>query len=158
MFDLGPGRKPVVAAKYKHLMPEDYRIWRRFCEVGDYLPEEVWYDVPVGKGVEVATAQPKWMKRFAEYATRKRIDIVGRWGLNYYIIEAKPHAGVVALGQVLYYGHAFRKQFNPAGDVIPAIVTDVCDEDVREVFDLAGVLVFEVGRGNWRLGGSRVDH
>jgi len=140
------GVRPIVAAKYPHMMPEDTVIWRRFVENGLYLPDLVWYDVRVGHAVEVASGQPEWMKKFSEYTTRKRIDIVGRKGLDYWIIEAKPRAGVVALGQAVFYSLAFLKEYDHAAAVIPAVITDVCDEDVRPVFDAAGVLVFEVGR------------
>jgi len=146
MVSLGKGVRPVVAPKYPHMMPEDRTIWQRFCGNGLYLPDEVWYDVRVGHAVPVASGQPAWMHKFAEYATRKRIDIVGKSGADYWIIEAKPKAGMVALGQALFYSWAFAKEYDHVGEVIPAVVTDVCDTDVREVFDLAGVVVFEVGR------------
>ncbi len=140
------GEKPRIMARYPHLAPEDRTIWTRFIENGSYLPNLVWYDVRVGMAVEVPSGQPEWMKRFAEYATRKRIDIVGLRGQDYYIIEAKPFAGVVALGQAIYYSEAFRAEYEHQGLVIPAVITDRVDPDVRPVFEAAGVVVFEVGR------------
>lgn len=128
-------------------MPEDHLIWLRFIENGEFLPEEVWYDVRVGRAVDVKDGQPAWMYKFAEYATRKRIDIVWRAGRDLWVVEAKPGAGLVALGQALYYSWAFEREYEHYGEVIPAVITDVVDEDVGPVFDLAGVVVFEVGRG-----------
>lgn len=137
--------RPKVSVRYKHMMPEDTVIWRKFIENGDGVPDEVWYDLRVGKAVEVASGQPEWMHRFAEYSTRKRIDVVGRRGLLWMVIEAKPLAGVVALGQVIYYSWAFVREYEPRGRVIPVIITDVVDPDVQPVFDRAGVLVYAVG-------------
>ena len=146
MVQLGPGVRPVLVNKYPHMMPEDTIIWRRFIENGSYLPDQVWYDVRVGKAVEVPSGQPEWMHKFAEYSTRKRIDMVWRKGIDYWVVEAKPKAGVVALGQVIYYTEGFRKEYQVAGVIRPAIITDVVDEDVRPIFDAIGVIVFEVGR------------
>ena len=142
-----PGMKPLPAVKYPHMMPEDTVIWTRFLKNADVRIDEVWYDVRVGKAVEVPSGQPEWMKRFAEYSTRKRIDIVARRGNDYWIIEAKPKAGVVALGQALYYAEAFKAEFKPTASVVPAVVTDRVDPDVRPIFDRYGVVVFEVGVG-----------
>ena len=146
LSNLGLARLPEVSAKYPHMMPEDRIIWRRFVGNGLYLPDVVWYDVHVGKAVEVASGQPEWMHKFSEYSTRKRIDIVGRKGLDYWVIEAKPRAGIVALGQAVFYSLAFMEEYEHVGEVIPMVVTDVVDEDVRPILDLLGVVVFEVGR------------
>ncbi len=145
MSDLGIGVKPVPAAKYKHMMPEDRAIWERFLRDGRYLPHWVWYDVRVGSAVPVGDDLPGWMRDFSESASRKRIDVVGLIGLDYWVIEVKPRAGMLALGQAIFYSLAFMEEHRHEGQVIPAIVTDICDEDVRSVFDLVGVLVFEVG-------------
>lgn len=148
MVNLGPSRVPRVSVRYPHLMPEDTIIWRRFVKQGQFLPDEVWYDVRVGTPIEVASGQPEWMRKWAEYSSRKRIDIVGRMGSDWLVIEAKPKAGVVALGQVVFYGWKFELEYKPTGRVIPAIVTDSVDPDLRPLFDVAGIVVFEVGRGN----------
>lgn len=137
--------KPLPAVKYPHMMPEDTIIWTRFLKNADVLIDEVWYDVRVGSAVPVDTGQPEWMKRMAEYVTRKRIDVVARRGRDYWIIEAKPFAGVVALGQALYYANAFKAEYKPAGSVVPAVVTDLVDPDVQSILDRYGVVVFEVG-------------
>lgn len=127
------------------MMPEDTLIWRKFIENDKYLPEKVWYDVRVGRAVEVPAGQPEWMKRMAEYSTRKRIDMVWLKGLQYWVVEAKPSAGVVALGQVIFYSKAFEKEYAPETPVIGAIVTDKVDQDVEPIFDELGVVVYEVG-------------
>jgi len=144
-IDFSDGRPPEVRGHYPHLMPEDRVIWARFVEHGVFLPELVWYDVRVGKAVEVASGQPAWMRKWAEYATRKRIDMVWSVGLDFWVVEAKPRAGLVALGQALYYAWAFEREYEHRGEVIAAVVTDRVDEDVAPVFELAGVWVFEVG-------------
>jgi len=136
---------PVVRPTYPHMMPEDTVIWTKFISNPPVKIDEVWYDVRVGAAVPVPTGQPGWMTKFSEYSTRKRIDIVWLSGLNYWVVEAKPHAGLVALGQVLFYAWAFEREHRPEWPVIRGIVTDIADEDLIPVFEQAGIVCFEVG-------------
>jgi len=145
MAALGLGRPAVIASKYPHLMPEDRAIWRRYLEIGRYVPDEVWYDVRVGVGVEVPSGAPVWLDKFAEYATRKRIDIVGRYGEAFAVIECKPRAGMVALGQALFYGWAFEREYAPGLQVLAGIFTDNADPDVAPVIRDSGIWLVEVG-------------
>ena len=145
MVQLGPSSAPVIAATYRHLMPEDTAIWRKFIRNGRYLPDEVWYDIRVGMGINLPAGRPEWMERFAEYNYKKRIDIVGRKGGTWWVIECKPAAGVVALGQIIYYTEAFRREHAGQGRVLPVIITDITDRDLLPIFQELGVLVFEVG-------------
>ena len=137
--------KPEVSVKYPHMMPEDTRIWRR-CVALKMLPfDQVWYDVRVGQAVPVPNGQPDWMRKMAGYSCRKRIDIVGRQGLDYWVVEAKPGAGVVALGQALVYTMLFDMDYRHAGAVWPLVLTDRVDVDVGPLMGRLGVDVREVG-------------
>ena len=150
------GHKPMVAAKYPHLAPEDAIIWRRLLGNDDVHFDEVWYDVRVGEAVRVPTGQPEWMQRMSDYSTRKRIDIVARRGWDYWVIEAKPFAGVVALGQAIFYSETFRDEYKIRTPVFAAVITDICDPDVLPIFDRHGVVVFEVGRADGAADVSRL--
>lgn len=145
MVSLGHGVRPEVRPRYRHMMPEDTLIWTRFLYGKMYLPDVVWYDVRVGMPLSVPVDRPEWMRRYVDYSTRKRIDVVGRKGLDYWVIECKPNAGCEALGQAIFYSHVFMQEYQPAGEVIPCVVTDRVDHDVRSVFDFCGVVVIEVG-------------
>jgi len=147
MVSLGPGIKPKIETRYPHMMPEDFEIWTRFIRNGEYLPDECWYDVRVGRAWPMPDDAPQWMRRYCLMSTRKRIDIVWRVGQDYWVIELKPLAGTEALGQVIYYAEDFRREYAGTRRVMAAVVTDVVDQDVRPVFDLAGIVVFEVGQG-----------
>lgn len=146
MGELGPGLKPELRIKYPHMMPEDTIIWRRFIKNGKYMPDRVWYDVRVGRGITLESGQPEWLKRMADYTHKKRIDMVWRMGLNWWVVEAKPFAGMVALGQVLFYAELFEQQYAPGQKVGRAIVTDQVDPDVKPIFEKAQIVVFEVGK------------
>jgi len=145
LVDIGKGQTPAILPKYKHLMPEDTILWRRFISNGQYLPDECWYDIRVGQGITLPGKRPGWMDKFAEYSYRKRIDIVWRKGGDYWVVECKPGAGVVALGQVIYYGWAFEREYQPTRPIIRAIITDYLDQDLLDLMQIFGVVVFEVG-------------
>jgi len=142
---LGKYYRAELGLKYPHLMPEDRKIWTRFIDNGKYIPDKVWYDIRVGMAVELPSGQPEWMTKFAEYSTRKRIDMVWFMGGRYWVVEAKPRAGVVALGQVIFYGVAFEAEYQPTEPVERAIITDIVDEDLISIFDALGIVCFEVG-------------
>jgi len=142
------GEKPVVKVRYPHMMPEDTAIWRRFVKNGLYLPDKVWYDVHVGMPIDVSGEKEPWVQQYIDKATKKRIDVVGRTGQNWIIIEVKPRAGIVALGQAIFYTWAFLREVEILGEIQGAVVTDSADPDLVPLFDELGIVVFEVGRGD----------
>lgn len=136
---------PKRMARYPHMMAEDAGIWDRFL-VGDrWLPDKVWYDVRVGHPLTPPAGSPEYLQRFALASTRKRIDVVAERGGATWIVECKPRAGMMALGQVAFYFWAFAMEYAFTGRLIPVVITDRVDHDVGPLFDEAGVLVFEVG-------------
>jgi len=145
---LGLAYVPKVQNRYPHMLREDIIIWRRFVANGDYLPDVVWYDVRCGSAVEVPDGQPDWMTNMAWRLTRKRIDVVGRVGRDYWIIEIKPRATHDAFGQAVFYADRFRKDYALNGEIIPVILTDLADPDILPLCNDAGVLVLEVGEEN----------
>jgi len=145
LVSLVDGSLPEVRMKYPHLMPEDTAIWTQFLAGGKFLPDVVWYDVRVGQAIKLSDIEPSWMRKYALASTRKRIDVVGRKGLDYWVIECKPGASYAALGQVIYYSRAFAREFSHQGEVVPMIVTDAMDLDLKIDFEEIGVVVAEVG-------------
>lgn len=144
---LGPGERPKLKKRYKHLMPEDRLIWEQVLTTQPDLFDWVWYDVLVGSALRLESGQPAWMDKFVEYSYRKRIDIVGRKNNTWYICEAKPRAGIVALGQIIAYTIMFLQEHAQGDQVRSMIFTDLMDEDVAPMLDFLGVDYVEVGRG-----------
>lgn len=145
MVRLINGSAPEVRMKYPHMMPEDSSIWSAYLEAGQFLPDVVWYDVKVGHSIPVAKNEPPWLKKYVDYSTRKRIDVVARKGLDYWIIECKPGAGHAALGQAIHYSRAFMREYEFQGEVVPMILTDVMDPDLKIDFQEIGIVVLETG-------------
>lgn len=138
---LGEGREPLLRPHYPHMLAEDNAVWSKFLEQNFELLTEVWYDVRVGKPVEVADGATDMEKRIALGLTRKRIDVVAISGGNFWVIEVKPYASMLALGQVISYARMFALQFEIKQRVIPVIVCDSLDQDLADEFEEMGILV-----------------
>ncbi|MBA7690502.1 hypothetical protein ES703_99031 [subsurface metagenome] len=133
--------KPIVMPHYPHMMAEDIAVWSKYLASPLVTIKEVWYDVHVGGAVQVAGGPGTVEARVAAGVTRKRIDCVCRVGGGYWVVEVKPFASMLALGQVLSYTRLFVQEYRPAGEVWPVIVCDAVDEDLLDEFDAAGVAV-----------------
>jgi len=141
LLALGVGQKPVVMASYPHMMAEDTEVWTRYLKSWLVPIKEVWYDVHVGRGMEVSEEATEIEKRVAAGVSRKRIDVVARVGGGYWVIEVKPVASMVALGQVLGYTRLFEQEYRTEGEVWPVVVCDSVDEDLLDEYEALGVAV-----------------
>ena len=130
---LGPGEKPVVRHRYVHMLPEDHTTWTAFLQSEHNDLDEVWYDVHVGRPMHVPSGSPSYMQDVVDGVSRKRIDVVGRVGSGLYIIEVKPHANMVAIGQVITYTNLFIEEFTIHGPVQALIVATTCDADILDI-------------------------
>ena len=141
MGSIGPGREALVAPAYPHMLGEDTRVWTRFLESGDFTVQKVWYDVHVGKMVQVDGADDSLAARISAGVTRKRIDVVALVDGIYWVIEVKPIAQHFAIGQVLVYEGLFVKEYEPPIETWPVIICDRIDEDVIAECQRLGVVV-----------------
>lgn len=130
---LGVGERPVIKAKYAHMLPEDHATWTLYLKKQPGELHEIWYDVHVGQPMAVPKGAPEYMKNVVDGVSRKRIDVVGRTGTNFYIIEVKPHANMEAVGQVITYALLFANEFEVRGPVKPMIVATTCDRDILQI-------------------------
>ncbi len=75
-----------------------------------------------------------------------RVDAVARVSGKWWVIECKPDAGYVALGQLLTYRHYLRGLMNGLGEWGLGVVTDEPQGALVPVFREFGIPVFRVGR------------
>lgn len=143
MTDLGPGYKPVIRPHYPHMLHEDNSVWTKFLQTDSDRIKEVWYDVRVGMPVLLSEGASEIDRRIAAGLTRKRIDCVCSVGGGFWVVEIKPYASMLAVGQVITYSRLFTMEYSIQGQVIPVIVCDSYDEDLVDEFDELGVLVLQ---------------
>lgn len=126
---------------YPHMLAEDTEVWTKYLQSPLVQIKELWYDVHVGKPVDVGDGASDMDRRIAAGLTRKRIDVVAAVGGGYWVIEVKPRANMVALGQVVTYARLFALDYKHTGEVWPVIVCDSVDEDLLDEFEELGVAV-----------------
>ncbi len=141
MLTLGVSQKPVVMPTYPHMLAEDTEVWSKYLASPLVPIKELWYDVHVGIGIRLEPGASDMDRRIAAGISRKRIDVVAAVGGGFWVIEVKPRANMVALGQVLTYSRLFTLDYAPRGEVWPVIVCDSADEDLVAQFDELGVAV-----------------
>lgn len=114
------------------MFPLDIPIWERFVDSfgADFLGFD--YDVKVGSGTPpVEGLRPKY-RRMQRILSRYRIDVVGFKSNAIWIIETKPEAGTIALGQVDFYTTLYKRDYEPKLPVVGAIITDRILPDMEE--------------------------
>lgn len=141
MDSLGPGQKPILRPHYPHMLAEDNAVWMKFLQTDAHRLKEVWYDVRVGQAVLLPVGASDLERRIAAGLTRKRIDVVCSVGGGFWVVEIKPYASMLAVGQIITYTRLFSLQYTVSGEIIPVIVCDSYDEDLVDEFDELGVLV-----------------
>lgn len=125
------------------MLAEDTGVWTKFLKTDAFRVKELWYDVRVGMAVSLPVGASDRDKRIAAGLTRKRIDVICLVGGGYWVVEIKPYASMLAVGQVISYTRLFALEYSVPGQIIPVIVCDAYDEDLLDEFDELGVLVLQ---------------
>jgi Endonuclease NucS len=130
--------------KYPHLAPNDVAIWEKFIDTYPTRYSTVDYDFALG-GVPLSAQifnSPIGNEMVRIY--QRRIDVLAQSGNETHIIEVKPRAGLSALGQVKGYAELYLQYVDPTAKVVPILVTDSHEPDMRMLADKMGVLLFIV--------------
>lgn len=141
MTVLGPGQTPSIRPHYPHFLAEDNGVWTRFLETDANRISRLWYDVRVGKPMYLPDDASEVEKKVAAGVSRKRIDVVCLVDSDFWVVEVKPLASMLAVGQVISYARLFAKEYLRSGRVMPVIVCDNKDEDLLDGFGELGILV-----------------
>lgn len=106
----------------------------------------LYTDVPCGLVCDFAGMKVSpWVVRQGEAVAPLRIDAVALMDGEWLVIECKPQAGYVAMGQVLTYVFYARRCIVGLEACVPVVVTDGVQEALRPVYEDLGVQVAEVG-------------
>lgn len=152
MSRLGDGQRVVVRPHYDHMSEADSGVWSRFLGSGDFELTEVWYDVHVGKPIDLPEGMAGAKAARIASIGQKRIDAVCRVDGVLWVVEVKPYANYVALGQVLTYLRLFRRDYVSEGEAIGIVVCDTYDPDLEGEFAADGISVIANGpTGTWEL-------
>ena len=125
-----PKFAPIKLFKYPHMFPLDIAIWERFLEIYGENYNGFDYDVKVGTGSIPEADTPENYARMEQVLSKYRIDAIGHKSERLEIIEVKPEASTVAIGQIITYVELYNRDFQPSTPLMGVIITD------REVGDM----------------------
>ncbi len=123
------------------MLTEDQATWTAFLQSEWNLLDEVWYDVHVGRPMDLPKDSPNYMKAVVDGVSRKRIDVIGRNGSVILIIEVKPYANMMAIGQVVTYKNLFVNEFTGYRSVQAMVVATKCDADILDIANEQKVII-----------------
>ncbi len=129
---------PELIKRYPHMFPLDIEIWERFLSHYSDDYSGFSYDVKVGTGVPVREGTPENYARMQEILSKYRIDAIGTRSSGIDIIEVKPEAGTIAIGQVVTYTSLYRRDLSPTLPIRGVIVTNRELPDMRYLTDSFG--------------------
>jgi len=116
---------------YPHMFPLDIEIWERFLDKHGSIYTGFDYDVKVGLGAPPLPDMSENFARMQDTLSKFRIDVVGYDSSFIYIIEVKPEASTVAIGQIVSYLNLYERDFSPTLPLRGVIVTDRELPDIR---------------------------
>jgi len=145
---LGQGQRPMVMAKYPHMLYLDRMVWTQYLERFAAELNRVWYDVLVGSPIETAADASAADVRLARGTGCKRIDVVGYGRRGLVCVEVKPYGNHAALGQGLLYRDLLMRDYPELSPVLGMIVCRTADPDVVTLGSTFGLVVVEVERSN----------
>ena len=129
---------------YDHMKPADIKIWEEFMRQNISAYDTCIYDQEVGEGAPIPENTEPNMAHDFKILTQYKIDVIGFKNDRIDIIEIKPRAGMLAIGQVLGYVALFKKEFSPAVNVTPVIITDVIRPDMLNLTKAQGIKIYAV--------------
>lgn len=119
-------------------------IWKAFKRQHDLQNEVCKFDVRVGTELqECPNAEAKYQRLWASLSA-KRIDVLIEGEDEDWIVEIKPRAGMVALGQLLTYRYLFTLEAKAGRRVLATCLCAEVDPDVLPIFRQRGIALWKV--------------
>ncbi len=135
---------------YPGITPKEERVWRHWLKEHEDEFDAFEYNVHVGEGVRVTPAEmlqpdPVAMAIAESYrkATQLKIDALGFRSGEVWIFEVEDRATSATLGQLQTYGTLLPRARSVLGPVELAVVCRFVGADMLDVFDEAGIIVFQ---------------
>lgn len=143
-LDLGTFWPPIMERTPPSFEKMENEIWQRFLDGYGDSYSGFYYNVKIGEDRNLGADLDDVMRKMINDLALKRIDVVGKRGSTFDIIEVRRHAGPGSLGQLLAY-ETLWITYNPgARPYTLTIVTDYMDVDTQLAVRDRGASVFVV--------------
>lgn len=129
---------------YRHMAKRDGEVWERFLALYADRFDAFAYDVALGGVILEGLPMEEHERQGWQYSTALKIDAIGRAGDDFWIIEVRPEAHVSALGAALTYSLIAERDTVLPGTLLPTVVCQAIQPDVKWACDNLGIQVFIV--------------
>jgi hypothetical protein len=142
--------KPIVAGplvkdgRYPHMARRDAIVWERWLDQHGAEYQAVAYDVAVGGLAAPDAGASETDRRAWQYQTALKIDALVIAEDRALVIEVRPWATVSAFGSALAYSLVLDRASIADVVLVPTIVCEGIQVDVRWACEKLGVQIFEV--------------
>ena len=136
---------PRRPSTWTRIAAADKSILQAHIAAGRLQPSTLAVNLPIGTiPLEIAArlAELDMPDQLANYA--KRIDAFALTPTAARLIEIKPSASYVALGQALEYHDLLAERYPDAANATPTVLTNAADPDARRSFDRRAVELIEI--------------
>jgi hypothetical protein len=142
MYTGKPWLKFERQTNYAGLRPRDIVIWEEFILKFPLAFDTVCYDVVIGDPTRPGDDEAAMKAGGAYQVMQWRVDVIGKHGDTYTIIEVKPDALAGSLGQVLAYKALLVDEKRIPANATCVVLTDSLSPITERAAKLMGVTVF----------------
>jgi len=142
--ELGKNYSMMWRGDPPHMLKPDIPIWYRFLAIYGMPFLKLYYDCALG-GPSLSEAekmdhfQTMWRGLLV-----KRADAIVELENEIWIVEVSADPGLRAIGQLLSYGHLWKRDSKIDKPVKLVLVSGTIEEDLADVVSSYGVLIFIV--------------
>lgn len=137
--DLGPAFPADFTSQPARMSPEDFEIWRRWWPIVSLGALHLFFDVGLGLPDELPLTDDSvqlagWIRN-----TQKRADVVVERREVVWLVELRFNAQSSAIGRLLTYQELLIGDNPFKLPVMPHLVTNKFDSEVRSVAERSGI-------------------
>lgn len=137
-------RPLVIDGDYPHMAKRDSAVWERWLKIHASHWQGVAYDVAVGGLRPAAGDTDIAFDRMWQYDTALKIDALVAREDRILVVEVRPMATVSAIGSALVYAMVLAREGVNKIPLVPAIVCEGIQVDVRWAAEQMQIQVFLV--------------
>lgn len=127
-----------------HMLKPDIPIWYRFLAIYSAPFLNLYYDCALGGPSLDADEMKDPLKVMWRGLLVKRADAIAELENEVWIIEVSADPGLRAVGQLLSYGHLWKRDPKIDKPLKLVLVSGTIEEDLADVVSSYGVLIFIV--------------
>lgn len=142
--ELGRPYETIWRGRPPHMLEPDIPVWYRFLAIYAAPIQNLYYDCALGGPTLTPEQQQDKMQVMWRGLLVKRADAIAELENQVWIIEVSADPGLRAIGQLISYGHLWKRDPKIAKPYKLVLVARTIEEDLLDVAGDQGIEVFIV--------------